>query len=132
MIPFFSSFIFITNIFITFYKKYYMYSFYFLCLLFSSLIFHYNSDSDNIYTNLLDKIFIFAVVLCGLKYFIIKIKYNLLSLLIILSFIITIYLFSYGYYTNQYCYNKDICIGNNYHCLLHLISSIGHHLIAFL
>ena len=130
MIPFLSSFIFITNIFTTFYKKYYLYSFYFLCLLMSSLIYHYNSY--NIYINLLDKIFIFAVVLFGFKYFIIKINYNLLSCAIIISFLLTIYLFIYGYYTKQYCFNNDICIGNNYHCLIHLISSIGHHLIAFL
>ena len=40
------------------------------------------------------------------------------------------FLFFYGYCTNQYCYDPQY--GNHYHCLLHGISSLGHHGILLL
>lgn len=58
----FSSFIFITNVLSTLYKNYYIYSFLFVCLTITSITFHYNT---NIYTNILDKIFVLAIVLYG-------------------------------------------------------------------
>ena len=50
-----SSFIFLTNSIATLYFEYYIYSVLFGCLTITSIIFHYNT---NIYTNLMDKIFI--------------------------------------------------------------------------
>jgi len=126
-----SSFIFITNAASTFYKKYYIYCLLFICLTITSLIFHYNT---NIYTNILDKIFILAIVSYG-GY----ILYNkstptnqIRVLLIITTFLSVIFLFFYGYCVKDYCYHPDKCVGDNYHCVLHIVSSLGHHLITFL
>ena len=127
----FSSLIFITNIFTTFYKKYYEYCLLFIVLTVTSLIFHYNS---NIYTNVLDKIFILAIVIYG-SYMLYSKSSNekVFSIsIIVITFILCIFLFFYGYCTNNYCYDSDKCVGDRYHCLLHCISSLGHHIITFL
>lgn len=128
---FFSSFIFITNILTTFYKRYYVYCVLFISLTITSLIFHYNT---NIFTNILDKISILAIVLYGsyILYKKPKIDKPIQVILIITTFILTLFLFFYGYHTNSFCYDLDKCTGDNYHCLLHFISSIGHHLVIFL
>ena len=53
-----------------------------------------------------------------------------LALIIVGTFLTTGFLFYGGYITNRYCYDKDKQKGNMYHCLLHGISSVGHHLIV--
>jgi len=127
----FSSFIFITNVLSTFYKKNYIYCFLFVCLTITSLIFHYNA---NIYTNVLDKIFVLSIVFYGGYLLYNKAtpdnQFNIL--LIVITFLSCIFLFFYGYYVKDYCYNPDKCVGDKYHCILHIISSFGHHLITFL
>ena len=127
----YSSLIFITNVVTAFYKKYYIYSFLFLCLTITSLIFHYN---NNIYTNILDKIFVFAVVFYGgnMLYHKTTTDNQISVLLIVITFISCIFLFIYGYYVKDYCYHPDKHVANKYHSILHIISSLGHHLITFL
>ena len=128
---FFSSFIFITNVFTAWYKKYYIYSLFFIFLIITSLIYHSN---NNIYTNILDKFSILAIVIYG-SYTLCnktnKDKY-LQVFFIVISFLLCIFLFYYGYCTGSYCYDPDKYIGDKYHCLLHFICSIGHHFIIFL
>ncbi len=51
-------------------------------------------------------------------------------ILILATFISVLVLFFWGYYNKKYCY--DPIWGNHFHCLLHFISSIGHHFIIFL
>jgi hypothetical protein len=135
----YSSFIFITNVISTFYKKYYIYCFLFFCLTITSLIFHYNS---NIYTNILDKIFVFTIVFYGGYMLYNKTTkqqnnkttiYNqIYVLLIVITFVSCIFLFFYGYYVKDYCYHPDKCVGDKYHSILHILTSLGHHLIIFL
>ena len=127
----FSSFIFITNVLSTLYKNYYIYSFLFVCLTITSITFHYNT---NIYTNILDKIFVLAIVLYGgyVLYNKTTTDNQISVFLIVMSFLFCIFFFYYGYYVKDYCYNPDKCVGDNYHCILHIISSFGHHLITFL
>jgi hypothetical protein len=127
----YSSLIFITNLVAALIKKYFTYSLLFFFLIITSVIFHSN---NNIYTNVLDKIAVISIVLYG-SYML----YNKMSkdkclkiTLIITSFLSVIFLFVYGYFTKKYCYNPDRCVGNQFHCLLHIISSIGHHFIIFL
>jgi phosphatidylglycerophosphate synthase len=57
---------------------------------------------------------------------------QLTVLFIVITFLCCIFFFFYGYYVNDYCYNPDKWVGDNYHCMLHIISSFGHHLITFL
>ena len=126
-----SSFIFITNVLATYYKKYYIYSFLFACLTITSIIFHSN---NNIYTNIIDKIFILAIVLYGgnMLYKKTTSDNHFNVFIIIFTFLCCVFFFFYGYCVKDYCYNPDICVGNNYHCMLHIIGSLGHHLITFL
>jgi len=127
----YSSSIFITNVISAFYNKYYIYCFLFFCLTITSLIFHYNS---NIYTNILDKIFVFAIVFYGgyMLYNKTTIDNQICVLLIVITFVSCIFLFFYGYCIKDYCYHPDKCIGDKYHSILHIITSLGHHLIIFL
>ena len=127
----FTAFIFITNIITAFYKKYYLYSLLFLFLVISSVIYHSN---NNIYTNAIDKVCIFAVVSYGAYTLYNKKSKERMWLLVlsILSFFATLFLFFYGYTTNQYCYHPDNTVGDKYHGLLHMISSFGHHCIIFM
>jgi hypothetical protein len=63
MEPLISSFIFTTNIITAYlYKEYYIYSILFSALTATSLLYHSN---NNIYTNIIDKCAICAVVLWG-------------------------------------------------------------------
>ena len=124
----YSSVVFITNVLSTYYYGDYVYCLLFCALTASSLMFHYNS---NIYTNIIDKTCILGVVSYG-GYVIYNktTPENLVEITFVIStFIITIILFFYGYWTNSYCYHPDTYIGNKYHCMLHMISSFGHHLI---
>ena len=127
----FSSLLFITNVISTLYKKYYLYSFLFGCLTITSLLFHTHT---NIYTNLLDKMFVYAIVFYGGYMLYNKTtKENQVNVvLIVLSFLCCLFFFFYGYSINEYCYHPDKYIGDTYHCMLHLIGSFGHHMITFL
>lgn len=127
----FTSLFFITNSIAALYKQYYLYSFLFGVLTITSLIVHSN---NNIYANIIDKIGVAAVILYGsyLLYnkFIID-NYHM-ALIIVALFIGCNILYIYGYMYKQYCFHSQKCIANNYHGLLHLIASIGHHFIIFM
>ena len=127
----FSSLIFMTNVVSTFYKKYYIYCLLFFCLTITSVIVHYNT---NMWTKIIDKFFVLAVVLYGGWVLYNKTTPdNIIEVLVIVTtFLLCIYLYYYGYYVNDYCYHPDKRIGDKYHSLLHVISSFGHHLITFL
>lgn len=128
----FSSLIFITNGATAFYKKYYIYSLLFILLTITAFMFHY--DNNMMYTNILDKIFILAIVLYGMYILYGKKLSNspYTTLMIVLTFLFVIFLFFYGYCVNDYCFHPDKHISNMYHCMLHIVSSFGHHLIIFL
>ena len=126
-----TSLLFITNIITAFYKKYYLYSFLFCFITITSLIFH---SYKNIYTNIIDKIAIFSIIIYGLYILINNFSYNnfVMIIIIIFSFILCLYLYFYGYLYNVLCFHHNKNISNIYHGLLHLISSLGHHCIIFL
>jgi hypothetical protein len=123
-----SSLIFITNAAAAYYKRYYLYSFLFLLLTTTSLIVHYN---NTIYTNIIDKISILFIVLYGGYLLFRSFSVDPYRLVIVATFIGTILLYIYGYMIEDFCFHPDKSIGCNYHCILHLIGSIGHHLIIF-
>ena len=130
-ILFFSSLIFITNVLSAIFKENYLYAGLFFLLTVTSLIVHSN---HTLYTNLIDKLAIGLVVLFGGYTFYNKLHASnpIISSLIILTFITTIFLYMFGYCTASFCFHEDIYVGNLYHVLLHFISSIGHHMIIFL
>jgi hypothetical protein len=135
---FYSSTIFLVNSIAAFYFDYYLYSLFFFMLVITSLVVHSNNNNNNIYTNIIDKISILFIVFYGGYLFykkcllLIDIKRVGLMITIVSTFLITIYLYLFGYINRQYCFCSDISLANQYHSLLHMISSIGHNLIIFM
>lgn len=127
----FSSLFFMTNALVAFLNKYYLYAFFFLLITITSLIVHNN---DTIHTNLIDKIAILLVVIYGAYLLFQKMcaKHAFTCFMIILTFILTVYLYIYGFMNKTYCFSEDNGIAQTYHSILHLISSLGHHLIIIL
>jgi hypothetical protein len=126
-----SSFIFLTNAIHFYICNDYYYASLFLLLFFTSLIYRIYK---NTYLLILDKIAILAVVLYGCMIFYNKNDNNICitKSLIISTFLITIYIYCYGYIHKKYCFSKNTKKGEVYYSLLHCISSIGHHLIMIL
>lgn len=127
----FSSLFFITNIVTAFFKEEYLYSMFFLFLTITSLIFHSN---NNIYTYTIDKIAIVLIVTYGSYILYNKRNENthLYFSFIMITFFACVYLYYYGFMCKKYCFCDDKCIAQKYHFLMHIIVSIGHHMIIFL
>lgn len=128
---FWSSLVFVTNMFAAFWRKYYLYSLFFACLTISSLVVH---SHHTLVTNLIDKVCIAAIVLYGGYVFYNKLpKINLWNSLFyamcVSTFLFTIWVYIYGYITKQYCFCGDSELGNIWHSMMHVVSSIGHHFI---
>ena len=121
LITFYSAFLFLTNVLTCIYFQDYLYALLFFILFGTTISVH--SYLDNWYMNIIDKLAILMVVSYG-GYKIYKkcdpTTISLLTLFINICLISTIYIFLSKYYTI------------NLHILLHLFSSIGHHLILFL
>jgi len=121
-ITYYTSFIFLVNSFACFITEYYLYSFLFFSLFCTSILCRTIICDE---TLIIDKIVAYAVILFGaymfyLKFYIIE---QLIIFLILLSFITTCVIYKYG------SLHKDEEIAAKYHSLLHIISSIAHHLI---
>ena len=136
-LEFYSSFIFLVNVIISYFYKNYNYVVLFFTLWITSLFVHSN---DNIYTNMIDKICILLVVIYGGSLFYKKLKniifedykkdkiiHNLLMILLIIStFLLTIYLYCYGYIYKQYCFYEEREIAKLWHSYMHFVGSFGH------
>jgi len=120
----FSSLIFITNCVTCFIYKKIIHCILFLILTCSSILVHYD---DNIITNIFDKIVIIFVFINGLVIFFNNSNKNIF---IVLTFLFVVFVYIYGYVSNKYVFDKDDEISKKYHFLMHLIGSIGHHLIV--
>jgi hypothetical protein len=130
-ITFYSSVIFATNSIIAYLQGYIVYASLFACLTVSSLLHHYN---PSIVTEIFDKLVICSIVLWGAyvlwkKYTPEKIAY---SAVIVLTFLACVYLYTYGWFSEQYVFDPDQTLSRQYHVLMHLIGSIGHHCIVLL
>jgi len=146
---FYSSFVFLLISIIAIFTRTYIYSLLFFILFTTSIIVH--SQYANTYFNILDKISILAIVLYGGFTFINKINtintirtirtidngiinvekyYHIL--IIISTFLTTIYLYYFGFIYNKYCFCQEPQIANLYHSLLHVISFLGHLMIILL
>jgi hypothetical protein len=126
-----SSLFFITNVATAYFNEYYLYSGLFALLTITSLTYHSNKNN---YTYIIDKTAIILIVAYGA--YMLYNKFNsdiFLNFIMILSTLLAcVYLYYYGYITSQYCFCDDDCISQKYHFILHVIVSIGHHLIIFL
>ena len=113
----YSSLIFITNILSTWYYGYSFYSALFCCLTLTSIFFHSYGC-----LGYLDKLMILGITLHGI--YVMYQKPSDEFPLILATFIIVCIL--YGDITQELCFGSE---GDRYHAILHIISSIGHHLI---
>jgi len=127
-ITYYSSFLFLLNVCIGIYIQDLTYTFLFFCLFLTSVLYR---TYINTYYLLADKLVIYAVVLYG-SYILYK-KYTTIPLYIyyciLTTFVATIFIYHYGYYTEQFCFDSDANTSYSYYSLLHCISSIGHTLI---
>jgi hypothetical protein len=132
---FYSSFVFLINVSIALYYRYYLYTALFFSLFITSLFQH---SQYTLLTNILDKIFIFTVIFYGGYMFYNKINcvFNtrqfILSCIIVLTFLSTIILYYYGYLNNCLCFCDDPKEANLFHSFMHCIVSLGHCCIVFL
>ena len=120
----YSSFLFLTNVCTTAYFGHFIYSLGFYILFLTSILVHSNY---NLFTSLLDRIPIIFIVIYGGYLFLQSKKDLILSSLIILTFLSTIYLYFYHIPITE---NEPLQY--KLRSLLHVISSIGHHLIILL
>ena len=131
-ITFYSCSVFITNAIHALVMNNIVYFFLFTGLFITSILMRIY---ENIYTVVLDKFVIGLIVLYGGKLFFDKISKQgfftklLMNTIIVLTFLLTIFLYSYGYMVGSYCFGEN---GHKWHSILHYISSVGHHLILFL
>jgi hypothetical protein len=127
----FSSLFFITNAITALLHEYYLYSFLFFNLTATSLVVHYN---NNFYTNIFDKISVLSIVLYGGYTLYNKINtYKWLKLFsFIVTFLLCIYLYIYGFIVKEYCFCQEKSVSQKYHVIMHAIGSIGHHFIIYL
>jgi hypothetical protein len=123
---FYSSFVFLINTFFCFLRNKFLYGMLFLVLFSTSVFFYTYND---LIPFLLDKITILMVVLYGGIYFLMKKKRLIHSLIAIFTFFMTIFLFYYGYLTENYCYGE---YSDFYHSFLHILSSVGHLAVLFM
>ena len=126
-----SSLIFITNASTAFIYKKYIYSFLFLLLTITSVVYHSNA---NIYTHIIDKIVIAFVVSYGAYKLYNKAqkKNYIFVVIVLLLFLLTNFLYIYGHFSKQFCFHSEKIIGDRYHCFLHCISSLAHHMIIIM
>lgn len=135
-----SSFIFLTNVLAGLYFKQYLYAFLFLLLTLTSIIHH---SSKTKLTSLLDKIALYSIIFYGgykfYKHYAnttktsqFDIKTITKYILIVTTFLSVVYLYSYGYLTSNYVFHSEYKTSQLYHCLMHIISSLGHHIIIAL
>jgi len=126
---YYSSYLFLTNAFLTYYYKYFTYCLLFTSLFITSILYRKYYSDISFY---IDKLAIILVILYGAH--ILFIKYKQMSIIriscIITTFLSVGFLFYYGYLTKQFCYDPLPITGLYYHSILHAISSIGHHLIT--
>ena len=126
-----SSLFFTTNVLSAFYKEYYLYSFLFFILTITSLTVHH---TNNIYTNIIDKIAVLSIILYGGCLLCSKLNTsNWINLfVIILTFLLCLHLYVYGFIVKQYCFCNEKDVAQRYHFSMHIISSVGHHFIIYL
>ena len=134
--PYYSSFVFILNILISYYNEYYTYATLFFILLVTSIIHH---SHYNVTTCIIDKIAVCMVFLYGGYLFYQKCMNGLssgteyfLSFIIIFTFLLIGVLHYYGKMNQCFCFYQEESIAARYHALMHIIKSIGHICIAIL
>jgi hypothetical protein len=131
-----SVYVFLSNVGLACKYHYYVYAALFAALFATSLVVH--TQIDDGFTNTVDKMVILFVALYGASVLARKCKNTLsvrqyvMVLLIVATFVATLWLYIYGFCTHQYCFDQETHVASMYHSLMHVIGSVGHHLIVLL
>jgi hypothetical protein len=124
-----SSIIFLTNCSVAYMKEQFIYLIISFGLFLSSVIFHLNDT--NYYLFMVDKVMVYSIIVYGGYYMWKKRGINAqnidLHIVGCLCAIICLFLYTYGYYTQTWCYHPEF--GYSYHSIMHGFSSLGHHCI---
>ena len=128
-ILFWSSLVLMTNMWAAYMTGQYLYSILFGQLVISSLVVH---TTDTLAINLCDKLWVGSIVLYGgwkmvKKWGSSDFRYMMGC---VLTFLFVVWVYLYGFFTQSFCF--DPLYGAMYHALMHVVSSIGHHLVIFL
>lgn len=123
-----SSGIFLSNVVANLYLKNYLYAFLFYLLTLTSFFQH---GLNTTFTKRIDQFAILSVVSYGGYRFFTKSGNKFLRFTVYLFFLLTVLFYCYGKMVNQYCFHPNQREADLWHGLLHVLSSIGHHLIAF-
>jgi hypothetical protein len=116
---------------------YYLYSALFAAMTITSVSYHSTKTSTAYW---IDKTFVFAVVIYGGYVFFDKIangnvyeyKHPIYYTIIVGAFLGTVVLYYYGHANNCLCFAEDQDECDQWHQLLHLLTSIGHNFIVLL
>ena len=122
-----SSCIFVTNVVVLFMRGLNRHGFLFSLLFFTSVLEH---ELRLTWTHALDQIVLYAVFLNGGWLVYKRFRLNVCFFLAFSTCLLTIYLYHYGKLTDGYCF--DLECGFEWHAFLHVVSSVGHHAIAFM
>lgn len=131
-ILFFSSFLFMSNIILSYIFNNTIYIILFLGLFITSVIVHF---TQNFFFYIFDKCFISLIIVYGFVVFIKKVNYVntfntfLYALFIIFCFYSCIYIYLKHSHKKINILHRD---GNYYHILVHLFTSLGHNLILLM
>jgi hypothetical protein len=134
----YSSFLFATNVLTGVYFGQYLYAFLFLLLTLSSIIHH---SSKMQLTRNLDQIALYTVISYGgykfYKHYLINsfdldLKTITKYAIIIITFLLCIFLYFFGYFTSNYVFHPEYITSQLYHVLMHFCATIGHHIIIAL
>jgi hypothetical protein len=127
---YYSSFIFLINIFVGLICSYYLYAGLFIFLMTTSLLQH---SHYTLFTTVIDKVAIYSVVLYGGHLFYLKRDGNVFTVcLILVTFLLTVFLYYYGKKNKCFCFCEDRSKSNRYLSLTHFIGCFGHCCIMIL
>ena len=131
-ITLYTSFLFLINTILAFFYNQILYSILFFFLFITSVLYRTLNRTEIVF--MIDKFAILLVTIYGGYVFFYKFNKvsSYSSSFIISTFLLTVFLFYYGYLTDTFCYDPEPTYASRYHCLLHLISCIGHNLIIVL
>jgi hypothetical protein len=138
-----SSLVFFTNFLYNTRNKEYPYAWLFLLLTSTSVLVHSKIFYEPIYLPeilgysihdiicIIDKIVIASIVIYGFSLFWKTRLVKETSDIPMITFLSVCYLYIGGYFQNKYCFDNDSQVANISHACLHILSSIGHHVIMY-
>lgn len=123
----YSSSVFLSNVGVLMLRGMMRHAFLFSFLFFTSVLFH---ELKTVELYWLDQFACYLVVLNGAWLVYKKFRVSPALFVAVTTFLATAYFYHYGKITGGYCFDPEC--GLEWHAFLHVVSSVGHHAIAFL